>query len=54
MLQILPQFKPQEISNTLWALATMNHYPAPSVIDTMVQVLPWSMARGRGVHWLAG
>ena len=26
-LLLLPAFKPQELSNLLWALATMGHYP---------------------------
>eukprot|EP00887_Chlorella_sp_A99_P006564 scaffold3.g6564.t1 len=31
-LPLLPQFKPQELSNLLWALATMGHYPGDTTV----------------------
>ncbi|PSC71010.1 Tbc2 translation chloroplastic isoform B [Micractinium conductrix] len=34
-LPLLPQFKPQELSNLMWAMATMAFYPGTSTVDVI-------------------
>ena len=55
-MQRLPQFNSQNMSNTLWAFASLNHHPGPTLLKVLqrelVHKLPHFTAQGiENVLW---
>lgn len=55
-MQRLPQFNSQNMSNTLWAFASLNHHPGPMLLKVLqrelVHKLPHFTAQGiENVLW---
>lgn len=55
-MQRLPQFNSQNMSNTLWAFASLNHHPGPMLLKVLqrelIHKLPHFTAQGiENVLW---
>ena len=55
-MQRLPQFNSQNMSNTLWAFASLNHHPGPMLLKVLqrelVHKLPYFTSQGiENVLW---